>query len=217
MGTLVLIRHAQASFGTDDYDRLSPLGHQQARWLAEYFDRHGLVFDRVVRGALRRHRETAQALAALGVCPAPEEDPRWDEMHYSPLAEEYRAATGVPDRMGRKEFLHHFPRVFCAWAEGRLGADAESFGAFTARVNAALDAAAAAEGAVLVVTSGGVIGVVLSRVLGLDPRATADLLLNIHNASIHRLLLEDGQLRLVLFNASPHFDPTDRAHARTYI
>ena len=84
-------------------------------------------------------------------------------------------------------------------------------------MNAALDAAAAQGGSVLVVTSGGVIGVLLSRVLGLEPRTTADLLLNIHNASIHRLLLEDGQLRLDLFNASPHFDPTDRAHARTYI
>jgi len=26
MGTIYLVRHAQASFGTDDYDRLSPLG-----------------------------------------------------------------------------------------------------------------------------------------------------------------------------------------------
>jgi len=217
MGTLVLIRHAQASFGADDYDRLSPLGHQQARWLAEYFDSQGLAFDRVVRGALRRHRETAEALAALGVCPEPEEDPRWDEMHYSPLAEEYRAATGVPDRMGRKEFLHHFPKVFCGWAEGQLGREAESFDAFTGRVNAALDAAAAPGGSVLVVTSGGVIGIVLSRVLGIGPRTTADLLLNIHNASIHRLLLEDGQLRLDLFSASLHVDPSDRAHARTAI
>ena len=45
-----------------------------------------------------------------------EEDPRWDEMHYGPLAEEYRIATGVPDVMDRSEFLHHFPKVFCGWA-----------------------------------------------------------------------------------------------------
>ena len=30
MGTLYLVRHGQASFGADDYDQLSPLGHQQA-------------------------------------------------------------------------------------------------------------------------------------------------------------------------------------------
>ena len=35
MSELILVRHAQASFGEDDYDRLSVLGHQQARWLGE--------------------------------------------------------------------------------------------------------------------------------------------------------------------------------------
>ena len=50
MTRIVLVRHAQASFGTDDYDRLSPLGHQQAAWLAEYFKSHDLSFDRAIRG-----------------------------------------------------------------------------------------------------------------------------------------------------------------------
>ena len=36
MGTLYLVRHGQASFGADDYDQLSPLGHQQAVRLGEY-------------------------------------------------------------------------------------------------------------------------------------------------------------------------------------
>ncbi len=30
MGTLYLVRHGQASFGADDYDRLSGLGRQDA-------------------------------------------------------------------------------------------------------------------------------------------------------------------------------------------
>jgi phosphohistidine phosphatase SixA len=63
---LFLVRHAQASFGTDDYDRLSDLGHQQSRWLGDYFAQRGLVFDRVVTGTLRRHRETLSGLAAGG-------------------------------------------------------------------------------------------------------------------------------------------------------
>ncbi|MEC8667907.1 MAG: histidine phosphatase family protein, partial [Pseudomonadota bacterium] len=33
MPTLYLIRHGQASFGADDYDVLSPIGHEQARAL----------------------------------------------------------------------------------------------------------------------------------------------------------------------------------------
>ena len=43
-----MVRHAQASFGTDDYDRLSELGHRQAGWLGEYFRYRGLTFDQVV-------------------------------------------------------------------------------------------------------------------------------------------------------------------------
>src|SRR5690606_40460973 len=41
MPLILLVRHAQASFGTDDYDRLSELGRQQARWLGEYFAARG--------------------------------------------------------------------------------------------------------------------------------------------------------------------------------
>ena len=33
MSLVYLVRHAQASFGARDYDRLSELGRQQARWL----------------------------------------------------------------------------------------------------------------------------------------------------------------------------------------
>ena len=50
-----MVRHAQASFGTDDYDRLSELGHRQSRWLGEYLAERQLTFARVVTGTLRRH------------------------------------------------------------------------------------------------------------------------------------------------------------------
>ena len=35
MAELYLIRHAQASFGADSYDRLSDLGHQQRQSLGK--------------------------------------------------------------------------------------------------------------------------------------------------------------------------------------
>ncbi len=88
---------------------------------------------------------------------------------------------------------------------------------FEARIMAALDEAATHSGTTLIVTSGGVIGTILRQVLGLTPRMAAGLMLNIHNASVHELTREAGVLRLSLFNASPHFDPQDRSHARTFI
>ena len=58
MGTLYLVRHAQASFSSADDDRLSPLGWQQAQRLSEHLRAHGIRVQRVLTGTLRRHRET---------------------------------------------------------------------------------------------------------------------------------------------------------------
>ena len=46
MGTLYLVRHGQASFGADDYDKLSDLGHRQCVRLGEYFRDKGVRFVR---------------------------------------------------------------------------------------------------------------------------------------------------------------------------
>ena len=218
MGEVVLVRHGQASFGADDYDKLSDLGHQQAAWLGDYFDAHGMAFDRILRGALRRHRETADGIvASLAAGGTVEEDPRFDEFHYDPLQEEYLRATGTDAPESRASFLAMFPELFVQWEDGLLRGSGESYGAFTGRVWAGLDEIVRPDSRILVVTSGGVIGAALRRVLRLDARAAADLTLNIHNASVHRLNYEEGKLRLSLFNASPHLDPKERAHARTYV
>jgi broad specificity phosphatase PhoE len=58
MGHLYLVRHGQASFGADDYDQLSALGHRQSVRLGEYFAQQGLHFDAVIIGTLKRHQQT---------------------------------------------------------------------------------------------------------------------------------------------------------------
>jgi broad specificity phosphatase PhoE len=37
MREIYVVRHGQASFGTDDYDRLTEIGFAQARLLGAYF------------------------------------------------------------------------------------------------------------------------------------------------------------------------------------
>ena len=61
MAELFLVRHGQASFGTDDYDRLSAAGEQQGV-LGEYFAQQALTFDRVICGTLNRHAQTVDAI-----------------------------------------------------------------------------------------------------------------------------------------------------------
>ncbi|MDP1886245.1 histidine phosphatase family protein, partial [Polaromonas sp.] len=45
MGTLYLVRHGQASFGAENYDVLSSMGHRQSVRLGEYFKYKGVTFD----------------------------------------------------------------------------------------------------------------------------------------------------------------------------
>lgn len=61
MSILYLIRHAQASFGQENYDCLSDLGQQQATILAGHFQNLGLEFDAVYSGSQVRHEQTADA------------------------------------------------------------------------------------------------------------------------------------------------------------
>ena len=43
MAEILLLRHGQASFGSDDYDALSDLGHVQAAINADYFQRSAVT------------------------------------------------------------------------------------------------------------------------------------------------------------------------------
>jgi broad specificity phosphatase PhoE len=63
VGTLYLVRHGQASFGADDYDQLSALGHKQALRLGEYFRLKGVTFNTAITGTLKRQTQTL-----AGIC-----------------------------------------------------------------------------------------------------------------------------------------------------
>ena len=60
MSELILIRHAQASFGHENYDNLSELGHDQATLLGSLFDSLNISPDRVVIGTQKRHLQTLE-------------------------------------------------------------------------------------------------------------------------------------------------------------
>ena len=81
MATIYIIRHGQASFGADGYDKLSELGCRQAEVTGEYLARAGIQFDTVYSGDLLRQRETCQlAISSQGREPAHHIDPRFNEL-----------------------------------------------------------------------------------------------------------------------------------------
>ena len=61
VGQLLLVRHGQASWGSEDYDVLSETGWEQSRLLGKALAARGIVPDVAVQGGMRRHRETAEA------------------------------------------------------------------------------------------------------------------------------------------------------------
>src|SRR4029453_6256941 len=123
MAELYLVRHAQASFGTDDYDRLTELGHRQSRWLGEYFAARRTQFDRVLTRTPPRHRETLQGIAEACKTPAAEIDAGLDEYSAETLVGAYAKAKDVgyaPGHADRREHFRLLREVLYASADGTL-------------------------------------------------------------------------------------------------
>src|SRR5260221_14084492 len=59
MSRLLLVRHGQASFMEQDYDKLSATGETQARLLGEYWAERRILFNHVYSGPRRRQLDTA--------------------------------------------------------------------------------------------------------------------------------------------------------------
>lgn len=218
MAELILVRHAQASFGAADYDQLSALGWRQARWLGEYFAERGATFDHVVRGSLRRHAETLAGLGeGLGQGLRADEDARLDEYNSHALLHAHTGGNGLKGADRRSHFRALRAAMY-AWTDGTLAGSAhEPFPAFRARVLAALDAVRCGKGErVLVISSGGPISTMLAEVLRMPARGVVDLNLQSRNTGITELRAGERAIQCVSFNNVPHLDRPDRAGAMTY-
>src|SRR3990172_6741696 len=228
MAELVLVRHAQASFGADDYDRLSELGWRQSRWLGEYFAERGAAFDYVMLGSLRRHAQTLAGIAeGMGRSFDAEEDARLNEYDSHTLLRAYVAARGGEGALtpggDRREHFRILREALYAWTDGTLasenpdGAPLEPFAEFRSRVLDALAALRARPAKrVLVVSSGGPIATILTEVLGMQLRGVVDLNLQTRNTGITELQAGARRIQCVSFNNVPHLDRPDRSGALTY-
>lgn len=219
MSFVTLVRHGQANSSAREeiaYDRLSDLGWRQSRWLGAHFRGAGDVFARVYRGSLRRHAETLEAIAPESAA-APVIDDRLNEMAYFDMARLMEAQHGIALPVDREGFVAHLPKLLETWRAGGIDGAPESFEAFENRVRDALDEIAAGEGSALVVTSGGLIGMAMRLVMDLDIRSMAHLCLAVENSSVHRIQPLPSGLAMTQFNALPHLDTPERAHARSHL
>ena len=222
MGTLYLVRHGQASFGADDYDMLSELGHRQSVRLGEYFAHKGLKFDAVLTGTLRRHAETWAGIAK-GLQSPPEALP-W------PGLNEYDSEAVIaaihPHKLEKptspEMYRHHFRLLrdgLAQWMAGVVSPKGmPSYNDFVQGVTSALDHVRAKHhGAnVLIVSSGGPISTAVGHVLGTSPETTIELNLRIRNSSVTEFAFTPKRHMLVTYNTLPHLDDPQYKDWTTY-
>jgi len=211
MGVLLLVRHGQASLGTADYDRLSDTGRRQAEMLGARLARTDLAIDRVVSGALRRQRDTAQAvLAALGRPLAElQTDERLDEYdHVEVLARhttEVTFATATASGETGRALQSTLEEAIGRWISGETGYS-ESHDAFIKRVLNAVRCLVAGPGGTVAVTSGGVIAAFCAQALGLPEERWPGLARLLVNASVTKVISGHTGTSLVTFNDHAHLE-----------
>ena len=203
MPAIYLLRHGQASFGTDDYDVLSPLGERQAEVAGRALARRGLRSPVVVSGGLRRQRDTAAiAAAVLGVEPS-RIDPRFDEFDAHAAVDAHLGGAGATDGMSSADFQRHLDVVMAAW----MDSGDERWRAFTDDALGALtdlaDSLPPGSDAV-VATSAGVTAVIAGRLLGADSAGVIAMNRVSVNASITTVVAGSRGLSLVSFNDHAH-------------
>ena len=225
MGTIYLVRHGQASFGAADYDQLSELGTRQCHALGEYFAERGVAFEAVLRGTLRRHAQSLEALGQgyarrPGVLPAALEGPGLNEydsdaliraIHPGPLA-----APSTPE-----VYRAHFRLLRQALAAWMAGTSAPvgmpAYADWLAGITGALDHVRRSHtGNVLLVSSGGPISTAVGHVLGTSAETTIELNLRMRNSSLTELAFTPKRHMLVAYNHLPHLDTPERRPWETY-
>lgn len=218
MRELLLIRHGQASFSAEDYDRLSPIGEQQSRMLGEWLAACGSPPDSVAIGPRVRHHDTARlCLEAADLSLQPIVLPELDEVDHHELLARLRpdlaGAAALRAELKQAADPHRaFQRLFAdaitRWVSGAHDADyRQPWPAFRAGVLAALQQLADSPARTIwAFTSGGPIAVIASALLQTPLAETFQLSWPLVNTGVTRLRLGSRGAALVTYNAWPHLE-----------
>lgn len=211
MPVILLLRHGQASFGGDDYDMLSDVGHRQAQALHAALAHRGVTPAKLASGSMRRQIDTARPFGE------PEIDPRWNEYDTADLLTAHSDSMMRPDRVSGGTLSldsRDFQRVLDAGMDEWIAAAADSTAAetwphFRGRVAAALEDVGASLGkgeTAFVFTSSGVIAACAVMTLGMPDAALPAFNRLSVNTSITKLFVGRSGTSLVSFNEHAHLE-----------
>jgi broad specificity phosphatase PhoE len=231
MGTLFLVRHAQASFLEPNYDKLSTLGEAQSRLLGDYWARRHVVFDRTCVGPCVRQQDTLKLVSEsydkAGLkFPEPLMLPEFDEYQgeavlkrslpellekdqgIRELNSAFQSSTGTAER--RATFQKLFEAVIGKWVRGEISPDGvETWLEFCSRVNSGLVkflSAGARRERIAIFSSGGPIAIAMQRALHLSSEKALQASWMSRNSSWSEFLYSAERFTLSSFNVHGHLD-----------
>lgn len=223
MTQLLLIRHGQASFGEENYDRLSDLGVSQSKAIGKYLVDARLQPTRVITGELERQKDTAShAMASAGLDVPVSRSLAFDEYDSSGVFANFMPSVlnqfpAIREQLSPDDYsllrdrsifkTLYFP-VMHKWIDGEKPqvSRCESSVDFANRVVSGLDLLDqdSEEERVAVFTSGGVISVLMMKLLGMPPRSIAEFNWRTANASITRWIRTERGWGLESYNHVGH-------------
>ena len=232
MAEIYLLRHGQATFGSDNYDQLSPLGEQQSRLLGEYFRAANIDFDIMVRGAMHRHGQTLDGVKSSleQDCPV-YIDNGWNEYDHKALFSAYInehpedpevTSSNIADYVhDRRLFYRILFRALPAWAEKKVEGATESWQEFQQRVTDAMDKLTqlmeqrSAKRA-LISASGGSLSLAIMLAARMPATQGIDLMRQMKNTALSQMFYHQGQWHLHSFNTLPHLSAVTQPELITY-
>jgi broad specificity phosphatase PhoE len=221
MANIYLIRHAQASFGTENYDRLSALGRRQAEVLGHYLRDCEIQFDAIVSGDLERQIKTAKIASGCQAMDVPQQvDSRFNEVRLdeqlellTPEVAKIHPEIHELARKGlksSKEYQKAIEAVFNYWVSPQCKVTGvQSWADFSTAAGAGLSDVMQQQGSgktVGIFTSGGTIATLVSQVLGLDGEHAYKFFEPSINCSVTRLIYNSRKISLSYFNDHSYLD-----------
>ena len=218
MGSALLIRHGQASFGAEDYDKLSEVGEQQSRALGRWLKQTGQQPDLIVLGSMQRHIRTAElCVEAAGVTASQLTLSQLDELDHVEIVARYRTDfTSFNDMRaelaGSADPQRAFQQLFAAAIDRWTGGAHDNeytlnWPAFRERVLQGLQILAAHEARTIwVFTSGGPIGLIAHDLIGASIEHPLALSWPLVNTSLTRVALGGNRHSLISYNSWPHLE-----------
>ncbi|MCB1177159.1 MAG: histidine phosphatase family protein [Leptospiraceae bacterium] len=227
MQTIYFIRHGQANFagGPEGYDKLSPIGKEQAVLIKDYFAKENIKPDFIYTGNLRRHHETCKPLVDNFNYPEDkiikteqldEFTPTlWKSLAMSLAAKDEKLAHELDIyqrkvQSNQKRAMIYFFKLtailLTKWKEGLTPEGEISYIEFINRINDFIQMISNSHnsGHIFIFSSGTPISIFISKLLNMPIENEMDWMYSLVNTSISCFKGKNGDFKPVYINATPH-------------